>query len=62
MIIVGILLCTMVGGAIWYFACGLNDEDERAEGKDKGIGCILALILGFIGALIMFGLAAIGVD
>ena len=62
MVIFGILLATLVGGAIWYFACGLSDEDNRAEGKEKGWGCITALILGFIGALIMFGFAALEAD
>lgn len=38
MVIFGIILATLVGGAIWYFACGLSEEDERAEGKDKGWG------------------------
>ena len=59
MVIFGIILATLVGGAIWYFACGLIEEDERAEGKDKGWGCITALILGFIGALLWFGMAAL---
>ena len=62
MVIFGIILATLVGGAIWYFACGLSEEDEKAEGKDKGTGCIVALILGLIGTLIMFGFAALDSD
>ncbi len=62
MVIFGILLATLVGGSIWYFACGGMEEDNRAEGKDKGWGCITSLILGLIGALIMFGFAALEAD
>lgn len=58
----GIIFFTLLGGATWYFLCGLSEEDEKAEGKDKGTGCIVALILGLIGTLITFGFAALDSD
>lgn len=55
-----IIVNTLVGAAIWYFVCGLKDNDEQSDNKSNA-GCFVALILGFIGALIVAGMAALGV-
>ena len=55
-----ILFNTLAGAAIWYFVCGLKDNDEQSD-NNSNAGCFLSLILGFIGALIVSGMAALGV-
>ena len=57
--IIFILVNTLVGAAIWYFACGLEEQDKQDD-KKGNTGCILALVLGFIGALLVAGMVAIG--
>jgi hypothetical protein len=59
MIVFGIIFCTLAGAACCYFLCGLNEEDNNAKGKDKNIGCIISLILAFLGTLLMFSFAAL---
>lgn len=54
-----IIISTLVTAAIWYFLCGLEEQDKQDDKKDN-IGCVVALILGFIGALISAGIAALG--
>lgn len=54
MILLGIILYTLAGAAIWYFLCGVGEESKKGEEKSD---CILCLILGFIGAIIMFAIA-----
>lgn len=50
--IIGFIVATLLVAATWYFLCGLAEEDSKAEGKDKGMGCVTALVLGLIGAII----------
>lgn len=54
-----IAINTLVGAAIWYFVCGLKDNDEQSD-KKSNMGCVIALVLGFIGALLVAGMAALG--
>jgi len=58
--VIFILVNTLAGAAIWYFACGLKDNDEQSDSKSNA-GCYISLILGFIGALIVAGMVALGV-
>ena len=55
-----ILVNTLAGAAIWYFACGLKENDDQSDNKSNA-GCFLSLILGFIGALIIAGITALGI-
>lgn len=50
--IIGFIVATLLGAATWYFLCGISEEVSKSEGKDKGIGCVTALVLGLIGAII----------
>ena len=58
--IIFIIVNTLAGAAIWYFVCG-GEEQDKADDKKGNWGCILSLILGFIGALIVTGMVALGV-
>ena len=57
--IIYILFGTLFTAAIWYFFCGVEEEDRQND-KNDHTGCIVCLVLGFISTLIMMALSFLG--
>lgn len=51
-----LIITTLIGAAVIYFVCGLEKHDKE-KGKGNN-GCVVAIVIGFIFALIL-GLIAL---
>jgi len=53
-----LIISTLIGAAVIYFACDLEDSDKK-EGKGNS-GCVVALVISLLFSLILGGMALIG--
>lgn len=53
-----IIISTLIGAAVIYFACGLEENDKK-DGKGNS-GCIVALVVSLLFTLILGGIALLG--
>ena len=53
-----LIITTLIGAAVIYFVCGLEKSD-RENGKGN-TGCAVALVISFVFALILGGIALLG--